>query len=329
MNYDLSESRSSWIALLGLTTACVLSEPIGETPSDSTTTAADTDPAPSTTRGSTTDADSPSSGVSASGVEDPDGSTTGVPFGDTEASTGNSGRDNDGRPACDGALEDNFSWQWSFGAYEPQIDDEDLTYDADATVALECDVLGFDADGQRDELTLELDCEAGGIPIPPQQLSLSPIAEDLTDELQAPGTYSVFFRPEQECPNGCSIGDNGWLSIRRAVDNELIVGIVDVHHLLAPVDELAPITVTTTNSDCSRVFDRDSTCPTPGWIDALDVVVEFAGDSATVTGSGRDGVLNHWVLVNRALRGAYDECTADGGDRAEIQLMVMRALAIK
>ncbi len=324
MNY---QTRFVSVAVLGVTAACVLSEPIGETPlesasDDTNEAAADTGP------GATTSGEGSTTGAPHIGDETGDAST-GLPPSDTAASTGLDTEGPDDNDVCSGTPEENFSWQWSFGSYEPEIDDEDLTYEADKSVALECDIRGFDVNGGRDELSLDLDCEAGGVPIEDQQLSLAPIPLDLSLELQRGSGFSVFFRPEVECPNGCNIGDNGWLSIRRASDDEVMVGIVDVHRLLPPVDELAPLSVTVTNSACSRVFDIDSDCATPGWVEALDVVFETPNDSLIVTGSGQATGVDHRVYVNQALSGAYDPCSADGGDRSEIQLMIVRALATK
>lgn len=324
MNFEV---RCVSVGLLSIAAGCLLSEPIGESPPESSSG----DTTGGTVSGSTTRGEDSSSGTPSTGGEDT-GVSTGLLPGDTEVSTGidtEGPGDTGGSEVCSGIPEDNFSWQWSFGSYQPQNDDEDLTYEADASVPLECDVLGFDVDRGRDELSLDLDCEAGGVPIEDQQLSLSPIPQDLASELPGNDVFSVFFRPEVECPNGCNIGDNGWLSIRRESDDQVMVGIADVHRLLPPVDELAPLTITATDSACSRVFDIDSGCPSPGWVEELDVTIEVPNDSVTITGSEETGALNHRIYVNQALVGDYDPCTADGGDRAEIQVMIVRAFAIK
>ena len=323
MNYEI---RCAAFGLLGVA-ACVLSEPIGETPPDSSTGGATGGANP----GSASSGEESSSTASSSGIDDTGGFTTEVPSGDTEASTGGDTEgpsDTGGSPACSGIPEDNFSWEWSFGSYEPEIDDDDLTYEADATVPLVCDVLSFDEDAEGDELLLTLGCEAEGSPIENQQLSLSPIPLGLAGELQEGAGFSVSFRPELECPNGCFIGDNGWLSIRRESDAQIMIHIVDVHRLLPP-DELAPISVTATDSGCSRVFDTDGFCPTPGWIEELDVVIVVPNDTVTVTGAGEESAVNHRIYVNHAFTGMDSPCSADGGDRAGVQLMVVWVFAIK
>lgn len=322
MNYEV---RWVSVGLLGIAAACVLSEPIGETPLESSSG----DATGSTASGSTTRGEDSSTGGPSTGNEDTGGVSTGLFPGDTEASTGIDTEGPGGTRVCSGVREDNFSWQWSFGSYQPEIDDEDLTYEADASVPLECDVLGFSVDRARDELLLDLDCEADGIPIEDQDLSLSPIPQGVVSDLQAGEAFSVFFRPEVECPNGCNIGDNGWLSIRRESDDQVVVAIVDVHRLLPPVDELAPLAVTATDSSCSRVFDVDSDCATPGWVEELDVVIEIPNDTVTVTGSGQMSGVNHRIFVNQAVTGVYDRCTADGGDRAQIELMIVWVFVIK
>ncbi|MBV1860147.1 MAG: hypothetical protein KUG77_17165 [Nannocystaceae bacterium] len=108
-----------------------------------------------------------------------------------------------------------------------------------------------------------------------------------------------------------------------------MVGIVEAHHPLWPVDELAPLSVSVTPSDCPMVFDSDEFCPEPGWTQTTDVTIDVPGGSVTVTGAGESGAPNHRVYVDHAFIGQFDTCGADQGDPNGIALMVVRAFAIK
>jgi len=320
MNY---RSRCVSLGLLGVASACVLSEPIGENPLESSTGGEPT--------GDTSAVSASSGNESLSGgVESTTGATGGVLLPtSTESDTEGSGSSG-GFEVCSGVHEDNFSWQWSLGSYEPEFQ-EDAGYDYDSAIPLECDVLGFDEDVEGDELSLTLDCEANGTLIEEQHLSLSPIPTTLVDGLLQAETFSVFFRPEPACNNACYFVDaaRGWLAIRRTLDDQLMLGIVDAHRPLSPVDELAPITVEMTTSECPRIFEDSSGCADPGWRRDADLSIGVPGGSASITGAGEAGALSHRIFVNHAFTGQHDTCGADQGDPNSLALMVVRVFAIK
>lgn len=299
------------LGLFSLAAACVLSEPIGDTPQDSSTDGA--------TGGENS---SLAGGGSA-------GSTSEVSITDTQSSTGvdTEALGETGDPeVCRNTAEDGFSWNWSYGGYEPETIGEGPPYEADATRPLDCDVTGFDTDAAGDRLSLTLDCEVEGEPIEEQELWLSPIPSDLSFELLEDAAFSVLFRPEIVCGVGCSYGSVGWLSVRRVSDDRVMVGIVDAQRLLPPVDELLPVSVAVTDSGCGRV-EIDPDCPAPGWVEPLSVVVGLPDETVTITKSGFVETLTHRVFVDQAVDGVNHECGADGADPAQIRVMVVRSFS--
>ncbi len=234
--------------------------------------------------------------------------------------------DGPGPQVCPSDAADAFSWSWSYGDYTPQYDEanENETsidlWAPDGAVPLECSATAFSE--SDDVLTLDLDCTAAGAAIPAQQLTLSPIPEALRADLDADEPLEVLFRPQPQCNNGCNFfWLAGWLAIRHADDGALRLGIVDAHDLLAPVDELAPLELSTAVTSCERI-DDETDCDPDGWARGLDVTVALDGEQETIARAGQASVGGFRVLLDNAIEGAYDGCTSDGGERALIELMV-------
>lgn len=223
--------------------------------------------------------------------------------------------------SCPGASVDAFSWSWSFDGYQPEVAaDVVLEFELDGATPLECTVSSF---GERaDALILGLNCAAGGVITPDQELTVSPVPPSLLADLEQDMPMEVFFQPQAQCNNACNFAaPAGWLSIRHAADGALRLGIIDAHNLLSPVEELSPLEFATHTVSCSEV-DDESGCDPDGWTQGLDFTVTLAGESQTLVRTGDVSFGGYRVLLDSAVTGAYDGCTADGGDRAQIQMML-------
>lgn len=309
MNYSLPIP----IATLSLASACVLSEPIGsqdtDTEGEPTSSSSTSEPAPTTASGDDSE----------TGPSDPTGGP--APGTGSTESGDETGPGEDLPFECNGMPNENFFWEWNLAGYEPEQDPGSYYYDADSVLPLDCDVDSYVI--SEGELRLELDCEAGGEAIPQQTFEIFPAPDLLAVEVEAGEPLAIQFRPERRCPNGCFIADGGWMSIRRVADNELLLGLAKVNRLLEPVDEFAPLSVTTRDSRwCPRVFD-DIPCESgPGWIEVPEVVMSDGVEEISTDGPGAGAWPGYSMTVNHAVEGMYDFCSADGGDRAEISLMI-------
>ena len=241
---------------------------------------------------------------------------------DTET-TGSSDSRGDDPPtpgSCEDDRQENFTWAWDFGAHEPTLDEgwDDYAYDAPALI--ECEPTMFEEDA--DSLTLGLDCSVGDAPVEPQTLSLSPIPASVLEALERSEPLSVAFRPEQVCNNACRVSrSTGWLSIR-AADERLLLGIADVARLLEPVDELAPIELSTASSSCTPLEDTYD-CEVKGWQAPLVVTASDGAASTALTGAGTAMFGDYALIVNTAYEGEWDHCTDDAGERHHVQLLVL------
>ena len=227
--------------------------------------------------------------------------------------------------ACITEPQEHFEWEWSLGSYEPVGDPDANYYESDSLLPLDCEVASWDEDD--DALNMVLNCEVDGAPIPTQSLMLSPKPEVLLSELNAEVPFSLTFRPQQTCPNGCFVGGGGWLAVRRSEDEELLVGIADVSYLSEPVEELLPLVVTVEDdATCPRIFDEDVGCETPGWVQARRLSVGTPEVQAAILGAGVTGWSEYDVLVNQAVAGMFDTCTFDAGERGHVSVMLVKLL---
>ncbi len=243
-----------------------------------------------------------------------------------EDEPGDESGDPAGSQSCPEGPSDAFSWSWEFGSYQPEVD-EDVNpsvdiWAPDSGRPLECVASSF---GEVDDtLTLDLDCAAGGTPISQQQqLTLSPTPATLRADLEADVPLEVFFRPQPQCTNGCNFFyPAGWLAVRRADDGVLRLGIVDAERLLSPVDELAPLQLSTDVASCDQIADA-SGCDPEGWTRGLDLTVAVEGESQSIAYAGQASVGGYQVVLDTAVEGAFDGCSADGGERARIEVMAV------
>ena len=312
--------RNCGLLTMAVASGCVLSEPVGNTPEAGSTNAAETS-------GTTTVVDD-TTGEPATGSTSLDETTGGPDATGTSEETGVP--DTGGDPEIDECLGEHqelFTWNWSFGGYEPALRPDAGRDDADAFLPLNCGVAnhveGFD------QVTLLLDCQVDGASIPDQALTLSPLPEALVSELDAGNPVSLEFRPHNACGFGCGLSDGGRLSIRRSEDDAVLVGIIDVHRIASPLEMLAPLSVEITeSSSCPQIFERrdNPICTSPDlpWVHAYDVTVSDANANATVTGTGFGSWQDYSVIVNQANDGSWGGCVADGGDRARVRVMVLR-----
>lgn len=235
--------------------------------------------------------------------------------------------DNASAAMCSVADAELFRWDWSFGAYVPGTEEDasGLT-SPDALPPLQCGVSGFAEDSDDDTLLLVLDCTVEGEPVPEQALDVTPIPEAVLGDLSEGEALSVQFRPHWSCPNGCSADRGGWLSIRRAEDDALLLGLVSAPRLVEPVEEVTPLTISVADdTPCAPIYD-ELPCEQggPGWIQTQQLRIELSDEEESVVGAGMVQLSEFDVVINTATEGAPDSCTQDAGERGYVSLMVTR-----
>jgi hypothetical protein len=208
-------------------------------------------------------------------------------------------------------------FSWALGEFQPPP----LDISESIGPRVDCEVL--DTSGGTSQIDLRLECTVDGAVVPEQHFTISPTPAVLVEAVDRGDALAVGYRPRESCSNGCNWTEGGWVAIRRAADDELLVATVAAVNEQGPVAELfSPLTIGVEDSGCPRV--HDGCDMQPGWEQPLDVVVEVGGETATVTGRGETDVGAYHVIVLRAQDGAHDGCTFDAGARASVRLLVER-----